>query len=49
MFLHGGWFHIISNLWTLFIFGDNVEDRMGSFRFLIYLLGGISAGLLQYF
>jgi len=50
MFLHGGWFHILSNLWTLFIFGDNVEDRMGSFRFLIfYLLGGIGAGLLQIF
>jgi hypothetical protein len=30
MFLHGGWFHIISNLWILYIFGDNVEDRMGS-------------------
>lgn len=50
MFLHGGWFHLISNLWTLFIFGDNVEDRMGSFRFLIfYLFGGIGAGLLQLF
>ncbi len=50
MFLHGGWFHLISNLWTLFIFGDNVEDRMGSFRFLLfYLIGGIGAGLLQVF
>ncbi|MEW6178869.1 MAG: rhomboid family intramembrane serine protease [Chloroflexota bacterium] len=48
MFLHGGWVHFLSNMWTLFIFGDNVEDRMGSFRFLVfYLLGGISAGLLQ--
>lgn len=48
MFLHGGWFHILSNLWTLFIFGDNVEDRMGPFRFLIfYLIGGIGAGFLQ--
>jgi membrane associated rhomboid family serine protease len=50
MFLHGGWFHLLSNLWTLFIFGDNVEDRMGSFRFLIfYLFGGIGAGLMQVF
>jgi membrane associated rhomboid family serine protease len=50
MFLHGGWLHIISNLWVLFIFGDNVEDRMGSARYLIfYFLGGIAAGLLQIF
>jgi len=50
MFLHGGWLHIISNLWILFIFGDNVEDRMGSARYLVfYLMGGIAAGLLQIF
>lgn len=48
MFLHGGWLHIISNLWVLYIFGDNVEERMGSFRYLIfYLLSGTAAGLLQ--
>lgn len=48
MFLHGGWFHVFSNLWTLFIFGDNVEDRMGSARFLIfYLFSGLVAGLMQ--
>lgn len=48
MFLHGGWFHLISNMWTLFIFGDNVEDRMGSTRFLLfYVLSGIAANLLQ--
>jgi membrane associated rhomboid family serine protease len=48
MFLHGGWFHLLSNLWILFIFGDNVEDRMGSSRYLVfYILGGITAGLLQ--
>lgn len=48
MFLHGGWLHVISNLWTLFIFGDNVEDRMGSLRFLLfYVLGGLLAGLAQ--
>lgn len=45
-FLHGGLFHIFANLWSLWIFGDNVEGRMGSFRFLIfYLLCGLIAGL----
>jgi membrane associated rhomboid family serine protease len=48
MFLHGGWFHIINNMWVLFIFGDNVEARMGSLKYLIfYLLSGTAAGLLQ--
>ena len=48
MFLHGGWFHILSNMWVLFIFGDNVEARMGGMRYLIfYLLSGTSAALLQ--
>jgi membrane associated rhomboid family serine protease len=48
MFLHGGWLHFLSNIWILFIFGDNVEDRLGSFRYLFfYLLGGIAAGGLQ--
>ena len=47
-FLHGGWFHVISNLWTLMIFGDNVEDRMGSVRYLFfYLSAGVFAGLVQ--
>jgi len=47
-FLHGGWLHVISNMWALWIFGDNVEDRMGSLRFLIfYLLCGVAAGLTQ--
>ncbi|MCA1659760.1 MAG: rhomboid family intramembrane serine protease [Verrucomicrobiaceae bacterium] len=46
MFLHGGWMHILSNMWTLWIFGDNVEDRMGSWRFLIfYLFCGVAAGV----
>jgi membrane associated rhomboid family serine protease len=50
MFLHGGWFHLISNMWVLFIFGDNVEDRMGGGRYLtFYLLSGVAAGLLQSF
>jgi membrane associated rhomboid family serine protease len=48
MFLHGGWLHIISNLWALFIFGDNIEDRMGSGRYLVfYLVCGLVAGLAQ--
>ncbi|MFN2119525.1 MAG: rhomboid family intramembrane serine protease [Anaerolineales bacterium] len=50
MFLHGGWFHILSNMWVLFIFGDNVEDRMGGGRYLLfYLLSGTAAALLQSF
>jgi membrane associated rhomboid family serine protease len=48
MFLHGGWFHILNNMWVLFIFGDNVEARMGGIKYLIfYLLSGAAAGLLQ--
>ncbi len=48
MFLHGGWFHIINNMWVLFIFGDNVEAGMGRVRYLIfYLLSGVAAALLQ--
>lgn len=48
MFLHGGWLHFLSNVWILYIFGDNVEDRMGSFRYLaFYLLAGLVAGLSQ--
>ncbi|MGA7593890.1 MAG: rhomboid family intramembrane serine protease, partial [Gallionella sp.] len=48
MFLHGGWFHILSNMWVLFIFGDNIEDRLGGGRYLIfYLLSGVAAGLLE--
>lgn len=50
IFLHGGWLHIISNLWFLWIFGDNIEAEMGHFIYLLfYLLTGIIAGLLQYF
>jgi membrane associated rhomboid family serine protease len=48
MFLHGGWLHIIGNMWVLWIFGDNVEDRMGPFRFLtFYLFCGIAAGIVH--
>ncbi len=49
-FLHGGWLHIISNMWALWIFGDNVEDAMGRARFtLFYLLCGVLAGLTHIF
>lgn len=48
MFLHGGLMHILSNVWTLWIFGDNVEDRLGHFRYLLfYLACGLAAGLAQ--
>jgi len=48
MFLHGGWMHIIGNMWYLWIFGDNVEDRLGHGRFIIfYLLAGAVAALGQ--
>ena len=48
MFLHAGWLHFLGNVWTLWIFGDNVEDRMGSLRFLVfYLACGIVAGVVQ--
>ena len=50
MFLHGSWAHLIGNMWALWIFGDNVEDRMGSLRFLLfYLLTGVIAGLTHWF
>jgi membrane associated rhomboid family serine protease len=46
MFLHGSWSHVIGNMWYLWIFGDNVEDRVGHGRFVVfYLLCGIGAAL----
>lgn len=48
MFLHGGLFHLISNLWALWLFGDNVEDRMGAFGFLcFYIFAGLVSGLVH--
>src|SRR6266852_6113436 len=48
MFLHGSWSHVIGNMWYLWIFGDNVEDRVGHGRFILfYLLCGILAALGQ--
>jgi len=46
MFLHGGLFHLLGNMWSLFIFGDNVEDRLGHLRYLLfYLACGFIAGV----
>jgi membrane associated rhomboid family serine protease len=48
IFLHGGWGHLIGNLWFLWVFGNNIEDSMGHFRFLaFYLLTGIAAAMAQ--
>lgn len=45
-FLHGGWMHLIGNMWFLWIFGDNIEDRLGHVKFILfYLLCGVAAGL----
>jgi len=50
MFLHAGWGHLIGNMWFLYIFGDNVEDRMGHFRYLLfYIITGLCAALAQTF
>jgi hypothetical protein len=46
MFLHGSWLHIIGNMWVLWIFGDNIEDYLGHFAYLIfYLLCGFAAAI----
>jgi membrane associated rhomboid family serine protease len=48
MFMHGGWLHLIGNMWFLYIFGDNVEDSMGRFRFAVfYLVCGAAAAAAQ--
>jgi len=48
MFMHGSWMHIIGNMWFLWVFGDNVEDSMGSVRFFIfYILSGLAAAAAQ--
>ena len=49
MFLHGGWWHLLGNMWFLWLFGDNVEDRLGRPRFLLFYLScGIAAALAQF-
>ena len=48
MFMHGGWAHIIGNMWFLWLFGNNVEDSMGRGRFIaFYLLAGVGAAMAQ--
>ena len=48
LFLHGGWMHLLGNMLYLYIFGDNVEDRLGHGAYLVfYLLCGIGSGLVQ--
>jgi membrane associated rhomboid family serine protease len=50
MFLHGGFLHILGNMWFLYIFGDNIEDHLGHFRYLIfYIFCGVAAGLIHLF
>jgi len=50
MFLHGGWLHLLGNMWYLWIFGDNVEDRLGHVRFLaFYLAAGLVSALAHAF
>lgn len=49
MFLHGGFWHLLGNMWSLYIFGDNVEDRLGPVRYLLfYLVCGIASGLSHF-
>jgi len=46
MFLHGGFWHLLGNMWSLYIFGDNVEDRLGHLRYLLfYIICGLGSGL----
>jgi membrane associated rhomboid family serine protease len=50
MFMHGSWSHVIGNMWILWLFGDNIEDHMGHFKFLaFYLLSGIVADFAHCF
>ena len=50
MFLHGGWLHVLGNMWFLYIFGDNVEDRVGHLNYLFfYLICGVGAAMAQTF
>jgi len=48
MFLHGGWMHLLGNMWFLWLFGNNIEDSMGRVRYVVfYLLCGVTAALAQ--
>jgi membrane associated rhomboid family serine protease len=49
MFLHGGWLHLVSNMWMLWIFGNNIEDRLGHLLYVcFYLIGGLIASLTHW-
>jgi membrane associated rhomboid family serine protease len=48
MFLHGGWLHVLGNMWFLWIFGDNIEDVLGHWKYLLfYLMCGVAAAMAQ--
>ena len=48
MFIHGGFWHLLGNMWSLYIFGDNIEDRLGHIRYLVfYILCGLLSGLFH--
>ena len=48
MFLHASWLHVIGNMWALYIFGDNIEDTLGHFKYLVFYLGsGVAAAVLH--
>jgi membrane associated rhomboid family serine protease len=48
MFLHGSWMHVIGNMWFLWIFGDNIEDHLGHFKYLVfYVASGLGAAFAQ--
>lgn len=50
MFLHGGWLHLIGNMWFLWVFGSHIEDAVGSVKYaILYLLCGIAAAIVQVF
>ena len=50
MFMHGGWFHLLGNMWFLWVFGNNIEDSMGHARFVVfYLICGVAAAAAQVF
>jgi membrane associated rhomboid family serine protease len=50
MFMHGGWMHLVFNMWFLWVFGNNIEDRLGRLMFVCYyLLGGVVGTVCQWF
>ncbi len=49
MFLHGGWLHLLGNMWFLWVFGSHIEDAMGSSKFLVfYLISGVASAMVQF-